>query len=118
MSSVIDLKNLHQISRGDQSRTLRYLNQFAELIPVRTAEIKEALANRNREQVKKLIHKLSPQIQFFGINDFNRLKQKLELEYQDIDYFELQQLVNELLERLEAARMEVEKLIHEEYKHV
>ena len=115
MSTVIDLHNLQQISRGDRVRQLRYLKQFVELIPSRTQQIKEALAQQNRTLLRKLIHQLSPQIQFFGINDFARLKRKLELEYQEIDYFELQQLVNDLLERLDLARQEVEQIIDADF---
>ena len=96
---------------------LKYLTQFVELVPARSKEIKKAIDEGDRTTVRKLIHKLSPQIQFFGITEFTQLKQKLEYEYAEMHMSEMQTLVKSLLDKLEQARQEVEKVIKTEYQH-
>jgi len=111
--SIIDLKNLTEVSRGNPERMLDYLRQFTELVPKRAGQIRQALEASDRVSIRKLIHKMSPQIQFFGINEVIKLKNTLEVEYENISYEDLDLTVSQLLTSLEKAILEVKTLISE-----
>lgn len=113
MNEVIDLKNLKQVSRGNKDRMEQYLRQFAILIPERSEMIRHALSTGDRALVKQLIHKMSPQIQFFGMEDVVELKNQLELGYLKMDFDELESMVTELLDQLSQALEEVNGLLME-----
>ena len=107
----IDLKNINAISRGNERNVLKYLKQFLELIPERSEQLKEALKNEDRLQIRQILHKMSPQLQFFGIEDIIVPIQRLEFEYQSMPLNELQKLVSEIICKLEGAINEVSTLI-------
>ena len=107
----IDLQNLENISRGDNKRLLKYLVQFKELVPERTIQLQNALKMADRVQIRQILHKMSPQIQFFGITNVVDPIQRLEYEFQSIDIEELNILVTKILVTLEKALIEVSQLI-------
>ncbi|MEM1283266.1 MAG: Hpt domain-containing protein [Bacteroidota bacterium] len=111
MNELIDLKNIKQVSRGNKDRMEKYLRQFASLIPERTEMIREALDSKDRAQVRQLIHKMSPQIQFFGMDEVVELKNQLEMGYLKMDFQDLENMVNRLLEQLSMALVEVNDLL-------
>lgn len=111
--SIIELKALKELSRGNRDRMLHYLYQFKELIPKRSAELRKALGASDRTNVRKLIHSMSPQVQFFGIKEVVKIKERLELGYEHIPQEEMNSSVNELLNYLEQAVIEVINLIKE-----
>ncbi|MEM8565985.1 MAG: hypothetical protein AAGF85_05955 [Bacteroidota bacterium] len=110
---IIDLQALKELSRGNPDRMLHYLYQFKELIPKRSAELRKALSASDRINVRKLIHSMSPQVQFFGIKEVVKIKERLALGYEHIPQEEMNSSVNELLNYLEKAVTEVSKLINE-----
>ena len=107
----IDLSNVETISRGDDTFVLKYLNQFNELIPERLALLQNAIAEQNRFEVRRIVHQMSPQIQFFGISSIVPLIQQLELEYETMPLKELNDNVNRIIATLEQALAEVSQLI-------
>ena len=116
--SVIDLNALKEISRGNSDRMLHYLYQFEELIPKRSAELRKALNTADRTYIRKLIHSMSPQVQFFGIKEVVKIKERLELGYEHIPQEEMNSNVIELLSYLGKAVIEVSQIIKElELKH-
>ena len=109
--TFINLENLVSIARGDSDRMLKYLKQFQELIPERLEQLKDALAENDRKQTRQILHKMSPQLQFFGIQDVAFPIQRLEMEYETMPLFELNALVNDIINKLEGAISEVTKTI-------
>ncbi|TVZ58747.1 hypothetical protein NA63_1254 [Flavobacteriaceae bacterium MAR_2010_105] len=110
-STVIDLQNIITISRGNNETILKYLNQFKALIPERMAVLKLSLKSGDRMMIRQILHKMSPQLQFFGIKDVTTPIQRMEFEYQTMPIKELEQLVNDIIAKLEQAVEEVSKII-------
>ena len=111
MDTLIDLQNLKLVSRGNKDRMEKYLRQFASLIPERTEMSRAALDSEDRAQVRQLIHKMSPQLQFFGMDEVVELKNQLEMGYLKMDFQDLKKMVNHLLEQLAQALVEVNQLL-------
>jgi len=115
-TSFINLENLLSFSMDDPSRILKYLNQFQELIPERLKLLSEALKLEDRKQIRQILHKMSPQLQFFGIQNINIPIQRLEFEYTSMPFFELEALVNDIIFKLEGAIKEVSKIIESHFE--
>ncbi|WP_223033743.1 Hpt domain-containing protein [Hanstruepera marina] len=112
----INLDNLVSISRGNSDRMLKYLNQFQELIPERLQQLKKALNQDDRRQIRQILHKMSPQLQFFGIQDIITPIQRLEFEYETIPFIELEALGNDIIYKLEGATKEVSQIIETHFE--
>ena len=110
--SIISLKNVEAISRGDHARKMKYLTQFIELIPQRCSELKEALKNDDRQYIRQIIHKMSPQIQFFDMRGITPTISRVEREYEIMEYDELNDIVKIIVRTLEVALEEVKQLIN------
>ncbi len=110
-ADYIDLQNLISISRGDSNRMLKYLNQFQELIPERVGQLKGHLEERNRKMIRQVLHKMSPQLLFFGVPDVLTPIRRLEHEYESMPLTELINMVKDLIAKLEAANKEVEMIV-------
>lgn len=110
-TTFTDLNNVITISRGDSFRMLKYLEQFKELIPERLIDVRNALDLRDRILIRQLLHKMSPQLQFFGIKDVSIPIQRLEFEYESMPFIELEILVNDIIAKLEDALDEISRLI-------
>jgi len=115
-TSYTDLNNVITISRGDSSRMLKYLEQFKELIPERLIEVRHALDLHDRVLIRQLLHKMSPQLQFFGIKDVTIPIQRLEFEYESMPFIELEILVHDIIVKLEEALEEISKLIDSNFE--
>lgn len=107
----VDLSNLISISNGDSDRMMKYLNQFNSLIPERLYYLNQALLIEDRESIRQILHKMSPQIQFFGIKDIISPIQRMEYEYNTIPEKELKNLINEIIIKLENALKEINEII-------
>jgi len=114
--SFIDLHNVKTICRGDKAKILKYLNQFKELIPERMIFLKLSLKNGDRIMIRQILHKMSPQLQFFGVKDIITPIQRMEFEYQTMPINELEQLVNDIIIKLEQAVTEVSKIIDSNFE--
>lgn len=115
-SSIIDLQNIINISRSDPERILKYLNQFKELIPERMSYLKISLKKGDRIMIRQILHKMSPQLQFFGVKNVTTTIQRMEFEYQSMPIMELNQLVNDIIIKLEEAINEVSKIIDSNFE--
>lgn len=111
----INLENVNAVSRGNTERMLKYLFQFQELIPERLDKLKTATRNNNRTEIRQLLHKMSPQLQFFGIQNIAIPIQRLEFEYESMPDEELGVLVNEIISKLEGALIEVNQTIQNQH---
>ena len=116
-STIIDLQNIINISRGNPDHILKYLKQFLELIPERLKDLKINLENGDRMMIRQILHKMSPQLQFFGIKNVTTPIQRMEYEYQSMPINELEQLVNDIIAKLEEAVTEVSKIIDSNFEY-
>lgn len=107
----IDPQHLIEISHGDKNRLLKYLNRFQELIPNRIEKLQQALEAEDRNMIRKTVHQMSPQLQFFGIRDVETIVRRLEFEYQSLPIEELELLVQAFLGKLEDVREEVSMIL-------
>jgi len=110
-TTYTNLNNVVTISRGDSSRMLKYLMQFKELITERLMDVRNALDLHDRVLIRQILHKMSPQLQFFGIKDVTIPIQRLEFEYESMPFIELELLVNDIIVKLEEALEEISKII-------
>jgi len=115
-TTYTDLNNVIGISRGDCKRFLKYLMQFKELIPERLIDVRNALDLHDRVLIRQILHKMSPQLQFFGIKDVGIPIQRLEFEYESMPFIELEILVNDIIVKLEDALEEISKLIDSNFE--
>ena len=114
--SHINLDNLETISRGDSVRMLKYLEQFKALIPKRLNQLVLALDTQDRVLIRQILHKMSPQLQFFGIQEVAMPIQRMEFEYENMPINELVNLVKGIITKLENAVAEVSKLIDSNFE--
>ncbi|PHN02355.1 hypothetical protein [Flavilitoribacter nigricans] len=115
-TSLLDLKNLIGISRGDPDQILKYLEQFQKLIPPRLAQLQQGLGKKDREMIRKIVHQMSPQLQFFGIEGIGTTITRLEFEYETLPMEELEDLVKHLIINLESALLEIVRIIRTYFK--
>lgn len=113
---LLNLQNLESISRGDSERMLKYLKQFQELIPERMSQLKEALSKDDRLGIRQIVHKMSPQLQFFGIQNIIVPVQRLEYEYDSMSYLELEVLINDIISKLEGSLSEISNIIQSQFE--
>tara|TARA_R110001632_G_scaffold35346_3_gene89234 strand:+ start:606 stop:968 length:363 start_codon:yes stop_codon:yes gene_type:complete len=114
-TTVIDPKELIQISRGNNTVIHKYLLQFQKLIPERIESLKVSLEAQDRKQVRQILHQMSPQLQFFGIPNIVVPIRRLEHEYKTIPITDLNELVHSILSKLHMALSDVEKVIKENF---
>nr|WP_255552021.1 Hpt domain-containing protein [Roseivirga sp. E12] len=111
----LDLTNLERITRGNQSSLLKYLRQFKELIPERVSQLRQMIKEKDRKGIRQCLHKMSPQLEFFGVNDAVVLKHRLELEYDSFPQEEMEAMLEQLLDKIDQSYLEIDKVIA---KHV
>jgi HPt (histidine-containing phosphotransfer) domain-containing protein len=107
----IDPTQLFKIARGNPKSLQKYLRQFQELIPDRTASLKKSLQAEDWEMVRQHVHKMSPQLQFFGLPGILGSIHRLEVEYQEMTLKEMTHLVNDLIGKIDQATAEVDSII-------
>ena len=107
----LDLSNLERISRGDQSSYLKYLRQFKELIPERVDQLKKMIQDGDRKGIRHYLHKMSPQLEFFGIHEAVNLKHRLELEYNSLPQHELDSMLDQLMSKIDQSQVEIDQVI-------
>lgn len=113
---ILNLQNLESIARGDSERMLKYLKQFQELIPERLEQLKVALTNDDRIGIRQILHKMSPQLQFFGIEAIIVPIQRLEYDYDTMPYLEIEVLVNDIIYKLEGSLSEISNIIQSQFE--
>lgn len=109
----IQLNNVKQVTRGSREHMKVYLVQFSEMIPQRIDLLKTALQEQDRKRIRQIIHKMGPQVQFFGIPGAVPMIRKVETEYEQLSFLQLEQLCEQLLAKLFGAKTEIEELIAE-----
>ena len=106
-TTIINPQELIHISRGDKKIIHKYLLQFQELIPQRIESLEESLKIEDRKMIRQILHKMSPQLQFFGIKDLVQPIRRLEHEYETMHFDDLNSLVDNILVKLNLAIKDV-----------
>jgi len=114
-TTIINPQELIHISRGDSKIMYKYLKQFQELIPQRIESLEESLKAGDRKRVRQLLHQMSPQLQFFGIKDIVQPIRRLEHEYETMPIADLNEIVDNVLIKLNRAIKEVDLTIKENF---
>lgn len=110
-TQFIDLKNVIDISRGDHQKLHKYLNQFVSLIPNRVDKLKFNLKKGDKPGVRKVLHNMAPQIQFFGVSEIETEITRVELELDKLTMEELNNIVDRIVDKLEKAISEVNSIL-------
>jgi HPt (histidine-containing phosphotransfer) domain-containing protein len=114
-TTVIDPKELIQISRGNNTVIHKYLLQFQKLIPERIESLKASLKAQDRKQVRQILHQMSPQLQFFGIPNIIIPIRRLEHEYKTMHITALNDLVHTILNKRQMALIDVDDVLKENF---
>ena len=114
-TTVVNPQELINISRGDKNRMLKYLYQFQALIPARIEALNESLKIEDRKKVRQLLHQMTPQLQFFGIDGVVEPIKKLEFEYATLPIEELTELVSDVLIKLNLALKDVDSILRDNF---
>ncbi|WP_228852486.1 hypothetical protein [Aegicerativicinus sediminis] len=112
----LKLENVYQVAKGDSNRILKYLEQFKVLIPERLEQLNLAMSQKNRLNIRQVLHKMSPQLQFFGITDQILHVQRLEFEYETMPFSEIEVLVDDIIIILEEAVNEATAIIDQGFE--
>jgi HPt (histidine-containing phosphotransfer) domain-containing protein len=112
---IIDLKKLVEVTRGDSGRILRYLNQFQELIPTRINLMYTYLDAEDRTMIRQTIHQMSPQLHFFGLPAISEPIERIEREFEFMPIEELKSLCSQMIEQLESAKVEVDRIVQDNF---
>ncbi len=91
------------------------LYQFQALIPARIEALKESLKLEDRKKVRQILHQMTPQLQFFGIDGVVEPIKKLELEYATLSIEELTELIGNILIKLNLALKDVDSILEDNF---
>lgn len=114
-NNIIDLSRLLQVSRGDQMRIQKYLNQFQELIPTRKALLSDYVLQEDRNMVRQTVHQMSPQLHFFGVRGVNQIITHIETSFLEMPMAELKLTVDELITQMNLAKAEIDRIMDEQF---
>ena len=107
----IDLDRLDKLIKDDSQKKLLYLNQFLEILKPEILNLKNALESEDRLKIKKIVHKIGPQLVFFGLPNVAELVQKIESGYETLAFNKLQLTVNQLFEKIKNAVEAIESQV-------
>lgn len=108
---TIKLEQVQLISRGDAQKAARYLNQFLQLVPARLTALDTALKGSDRLGIRKVLHSMIPQLQFFGLDDIIGPIRQLEHTYNDIPWDQMEAMIQNIRQVLNRACEDVEEAL-------
>lgn len=109
-TSNINLAGLNKLCKGNETKKLKYLKQFLEMISLSIQKLRLATEKGDRTTVMKEFHFMSPQLVFFGINDISVLMEK-ERENDGLSFDLLKDQIEKTITKIEKALEEVESII-------
>jgi HPt (histidine-containing phosphotransfer) domain-containing protein len=77
-SPPLDLSFFHQLSGGDNSRVVRYLEMLQQSIPAALETLREAAEHGEWDLLQRTAHALKPQFAYAGMPDLKERYQQLE----------------------------------------
>lgn len=109
-TSNINLEGLNKLCKGNETKKLKYLKQFLEMISLSIQKLRLATEKGDRTTVMKEFHFMSPQLVFFGINDISVLMEK-ERANDGLSFDLLKDQIEKAITKIEKALEEVESII-------
>lgn len=106
----INLEGLNKLCKGNETKKLKYLKQFLEMIPLSIQKLKHTTEKGDRSETLKELHFMSPQLVFFGINDASVLL-KREKKNEDLSFEMLKHQIDIDIIKIEKVLIEVESII-------
>jgi HPt (histidine-containing phosphotransfer) domain-containing protein len=94
---VIDLSYLKKVSNNNGQFILEIIASFLESMPNTVEDIKTQLAQKNWEQLSRVVHKIKPTITLMGIH---HLKDKIVLLEQESKNGQNENTIQELAEEV------------------
>lgn len=77
LDEYFDLTRTERLCKGDSEKINRYLIQFSTLMTPKVAELEEHIALGDKEAIRKVIHFMAPQLEFFGRAKFRIILNEL-----------------------------------------
>ena len=111
-TKYINLDNVMAISKGSEEKVMSYLTQFTTLIPDRIERLQKEIASHNDQQIKRVLHNMSPQVQFFGLPKTIDAIKRVELEYDQLNFDEKKSIIFGIIGQLEDAVKEVNTILN------
>lgn len=108
----ISLTKLQDLYGGNRPKMQEYLQQFLEIVPERLQQLKQMVAENNREEIYQSAHRLKPQLGFFGMVKEEMFANTIELKAKEAGIIELQELIEQLEEGCNLACKEIEIELH------
>lgn len=102
----LDLTNLEEMAGGNAPFRTELIQIFLEDTPSELAELKSAMDYQDQERVRKVLHRLKPAMELFGISEGKALAQQLRENLSQTVHLEL---VNALEKAQAFLRKELEK---------
>ena len=106
----INLERLNKLCKGNKTKKLKYLKQFLEMIPLSIQKLKFAMEKGDRTTILKEFHFMSPQLLFFGIDDFSVLMERPSND-EVLSFEALKSQIEKGISKIEKALKEVESII-------
>ena len=112
-AEYINLENLRNTARGNHEIFKKHLRLFLELVPNRIEKLNQALDNSQLDIAKGIIHKMRPQLQYFGTPSILQTLRRLEFEYESLPEKDLRFLLDELSTQLQVAQQEISRVLEQ-----
>jgi len=106
----INLEGLNKLCKGDETKKLKYLKQFLKMISLSIQKLKLATEKGDRTLTLKELHFMSPQLLFFGIDDFSVLMERPSND-EVLSFEALKSQIEKGISKIEKALKEVESII-------
>ena len=74
-------------------------------------DLREALAQEDREATRKVLHSIAPQLQFFGVPKIVPVIRKILDNYQSIPWKTIDKQTQAIIQVIEAAKAEVSMVL-------
>lgn len=111
-TQYIKLDSLMTISRGNEEKIVAYLTQFKTLVSERIQKLIISLEGNNKLEIRKILHNMSPQLQFFEVPSVIDKIKRIELEHDAISNDELYSETQHIIKQLEHALEEVNDILN------
>ena len=108
--SYINLEALHELCEGNKNKENKYLNKFLEMMPISIQKLKFATKQEDRTAIMKELHFMSPQLVFYGIENFAVLINSVQAN-KDLSFEELKNQLDRSIITIEKALKEVSHII-------
>lgn len=108
--SYIIFERLNRLCGSDKDKKLKYLNRFDQMLPVCIEKMKRAIEEKDERKLMQEVHFISPQLVFFGINDFSLLLEA-DQKKDGVSFDQLSKQIETSIVKIEKALKEIEDYI-------